>query len=88
MNLDLSVVRDEGELAKLVHEKADTGACGADHFCQRFLADMCRDGLRVTFLSEVCQKKEKAREPLLAGIEQLVDEVFFDAAVTGSTDAP
>jgi hypothetical protein len=27
MNLDLSVVRNEAELAKLVHEKADTGAC-------------------------------------------------------------
>jgi hypothetical protein len=27
MNLDLSVVRNEAELAKPVHEKADTGAC-------------------------------------------------------------
>jgi hypothetical protein len=60
MNLDLSVLRDEAELAKLVHEKADTGACGADHFCQRFLADMCRDGLRGTILSEICQKERRA----------------------------
>jgi len=69
VNLDLSVVGDEAKLAKFVHEEADAGACGADHFCQRFLADMCRDGLRGTFLSEICQKKEKTREPLLAGIE-------------------
>ena len=88
MNLDLPVIGNEAELAKLVHEKADAGACCTDHLRQRLLADMCRDRLWSAFLSEICQKKEEAREPLLAGIEQLVDEVFFDAAVTGSTDAP
>src|SRR6201986_2133966 len=69
MNLDLTVIGNEAELAKLVHEKADSGACGADHFRQGLLADMGRDRLWGTFLSEICKKQEKAREPLLAGIE-------------------
>jgi hypothetical protein len=69
MNLDLTVIGNKAELAKLVHEKADSGACGADHFRQGLLADMGRDRLRRAFLSEICQEKEKAREPLLAGIE-------------------
>ena len=51
-------------------------------FCECLLANLRRDGLRGAILSEICQKQEKAREPLLAGIEQLVDQVFFDAAVS------
>src|ERR1035438_6100253 len=31
MHLDAAVVGDEAELAKAIHEKADTGPCGADH---------------------------------------------------------
>ena len=81
MNLDLPVIGNEAELAKLVHEKTDAGACCTDHLRQRLLADMCCDGLWGAFLSEICQKKEQAREPLFAGIEQLVDQVFLDAAV-------
>src|ERR1700748_581121 len=46
MNLDLSVIGNEAELAKLVHEKADTGAGCPDHFCERLLADLRLDGLR------------------------------------------
>jgi hypothetical protein len=62
MNFDLPVIGYEAELAKLIHEKADTGTCCADHFRQRFLADVRRDGLWGTFLSEICQEKEKPRE--------------------------
>src|ERR1700758_160424 len=61
MNLNLAVIGNEAELAKLVHKKADTGARGSDHFCQGLLADMGRDRLRGTFLAEICQKQEKAR---------------------------
>ena len=82
MNLDLSVIGDEAELAKLVHEEADTGAGCADHLGKRLLTNLRRDGLWGAILSEICQKQEKAREPLLAGIEQLVYQIFFDAAVS------
>jgi hypothetical protein len=61
MNLDLALIGDEAELAKLVHEKADTGAGCADHFRQGLLADMGRDRLRGAFFSEICQKQEEAR---------------------------
>src|ERR1700745_641977 len=82
MNLDLAVVADEAELAKFVHEKADTGAGRPDHLCERLLADLRRDRLRGAILSKMAQKKKKTREPLLAGIEELVDQIFFDAAVS------
>ena len=37
VDLNTPVVADEAQLAKLVHEMADPGASGADHFRQRFL---------------------------------------------------
>jgi hypothetical protein len=69
MNLDLSVIGDEAELAKLVHEKADTGAGCPDHLGERLLANLRCDGLWGAIFSEICQKQEKTREPFLAGIE-------------------
>jgi hypothetical protein len=39
VNLDASVVFDKTELAKSIHEEADAGASGADHFRQGLLRD-------------------------------------------------
>ncbi len=69
MNLDLSVVGDETEFAKLVHEKADTGAGRPDHLGERFLTNLRRDGLWGAIFSEIGQKQQKTREPSLTGIE-------------------
>ena len=44
MNFDLPVIGYEAELAKLVHEKADTGAGCPDHLRQGLLADLFHDG--------------------------------------------
>ena len=88
MNLDLAVIANEAELAKLVHEKADPGAGCPDHLGERLLADLRRDRLRGAILSEICQEQQKTRKPLLAGIEELVDQVFFDAAVSTEKIAP
>ena len=40
VDLDMSVVADEAQLAKLVHEVADAGSRGADHLGQRLLTDV------------------------------------------------
>ena len=69
MNLDLAVIANEAELAKLVHEKADARTRGANHFCKSLLADVGHDGLWSAFFGKIRQKQEKAREPLLARIE-------------------
>src|ERR1700681_3993471 len=83
VDLDVSVVIDETKLAKLVHEKADTGSGGADHLRQCFLIDARTDRLRVAFLPEIGQQQEQARKPLLARIEQLVNQVLLDSDVPG-----
>jgi hypothetical protein len=53
VNLDMPVVADQAELAKLVHEMTDAGAGRTDHFGQRFLTDVRADWLRSAFLPEI-----------------------------------
>ena len=67
--LDMPVVADEAQLAKLVHEMADAGSSCADHLCQRFLTDMWIDRLRAAFFAEIREQQEQPREPPLARIE-------------------
>jgi hypothetical protein len=69
MNLDLSVVADEAELAEFVHEMADTGSGGADHLRQCFLTDVATDWLRDTFLAEISEQQKLVRKSPLARIE-------------------
>ena len=72
MDFYFPVVADEPQFAEFVHEETDAGSGGADHLGQCLLADTWIDWLRATFLSEMREQKEKARESLLARIKQLV----------------
>ena len=77
--MDAAVVGDEAKFAKFVHEEAHARTGRSDHLGERFLADFRDHRLRVAFLAEVRQQQEQPRKALLARIEQLVDEVRFDA---------
>ena len=52
VNLDAAVVFNEAELAKAVHEEADAGSGGADHFRQGLLSDLGDQCFRFTRLAE------------------------------------
>jgi hypothetical protein len=58
MDFYFSVVTDESQLAKFVHEKADTRSGRPDHICQRFLIDIRIDRLRATLFAKICQEKK------------------------------
>ena len=47
------------------------------------LADLRDHRFRFPFLAEIGQQQQKPRQALFARIEQLVDEIFFDANVAG-----
>src|ERR1700730_8086197 len=81
--LDMPVVADEAQLAKLVHEMADSGSGGADHLCQRFLTDVGTDRLRAAFLTEIGEQQKQPRKPPLKQIEQLINQDLLDPAVPG-----
>src|SRR6185437_3447392 len=69
MHLDLSVVADKSQLAKLVQEKARPGSSRSDHLRQGCLIDRSIDWRWLSTFSEIGQQKKKAREPFLARIE-------------------
>ena len=83
MDFQTSVVVDEAELAESVHEKADSRASGANDASQGFLADLWNDRLGCAFLPEVRQQQKHPCQPLLAGVEQLVNQIFFNLDVPG-----
>jgi hypothetical protein len=78
MHLQAAVVVNEAELPKLVHEETHPGPPRSDHFCQGFLTDPGHDRLMLPVFAEAGQQQENPRQPLLAGIEQLINQVLFD----------
>src|ERR1043166_1778372 len=66
VDFQASVIFDEAELAKLVHEHAYAGPRGSDHLGKRLLAYLPDDRLRLTLLTEVRHQEEHPRQTLLA----------------------
>src|SRR5450631_4525501 len=79
MNLDvMAVIADESQPSKTVHEETDARARGPDHLSQGFLADLGDKRFRLALIAIVRQQQQQPRQPPLAGIEQLLDEVGLD----------
>jgi hypothetical protein len=83
VDLEAAVVLDEAEFSEFVHEEIDAGAGGADHFGEHFLGNFGEHSLRFIFLAVAGEEQEGASEALLAGVEELVYQVLFDADVSG-----
>ena len=78
MHLYLTVVANEPELPKSVHEEAYAGTGGADHLRQGFLADLRDRGFGLAALAELSKEQKHPGEPLFAGVEKLVYQVFLN----------
>ena len=83
MNLQATVVLDESELPKLVHEETHPGPCGPDHLGEGFLTDPGHDEIVLALLAVAGQQQQNPRQPFLAGIEKLIDQVLFDPNIAG-----
>jgi len=79
MHANSSVVFDESQLAEAVHEEADSRSRGADHVGQSLLGDRRNQCLRLTRLAKFGHQQKNARQPLFAGIKELVDQVGLNA---------
>ena len=79
MDLDVPVVLDEAQPPELVHEHIDPGSGCPDHRGQHFLGDLGQDPVRRARLAVTSEQQQRPGQPLLAGVEELVDEVSFDA---------
>src|SRR5580704_16979114 len=81
VDLQVAVVFDEAQLPEFVHEETHARTRRADDFGQRLLTDPCRDRLRTTVLAKIRPQKKRACQPLFAGVEKLVHQIFLDPAV-------
>ena len=70
VDADLAVVFDEAQFSELVHEKIDPWACCADHLRQHLLRYFGKHLL-----------VGSARQPFLAGVKELVDQILLDSDV-------
>src|ERR1035438_2065065 len=64
-----------------VHEKAHPRTSGPNHLGQSLLADFGDHSLGHTFLAKMSEQKKDSSQPLFAGVEQLVDQIFFIADI-------
>src|ERR1022692_751277 len=74
-------VINEPQLSESVHEKAHPRTSSADHLGQTLLTDFRDDGLGHAFLAEMSEQKKDSRQPLFAGVEQLIDQILFIAHI-------
>jgi len=83
VNFQVAVVADESQLAKLVHEKADSGASDADQLRQRLLTHHRNYCLGHAFLAEICKQEKDPRQPFLARVEEVVHQILLNSNVAG-----
>jgi hypothetical protein len=81
VHLETTVVVDESQFPEPVHEEANSRARRADHLGEGFLTDLRDYSFRNAFLAEMSQQQQNARKSLFAGVEELVDQIFFVADV-------
>src|SRR5436190_5346893 len=79
VDLEIAVVVDEPEISELVHEEIDARARRPDHFGKGLLRDLRYSPFRSLLVAVPRQQQERPRQPLFTGVEQMIDEVGFDA---------
>jgi hypothetical protein len=79
--VDVTVVLNKAELPKLIEKETNARPRGADHFGQRFLTHLGNGRLRWCVFAEVGLQQENPGESLLAGIEELIHQIFLDSDV-------
>ena len=78
-----SVIINEAQFPKPVHEKANPRATCAHHLRQSFLTEFGDSNLRLSILAEASQQEQKASQSFLTGIEKLVNQIRFVPDIPG-----
>src|SRR5205085_8950230 len=80
VDLQAAVVLNEALLPELIHEVTHARAGRPHHLRQRALVN-AYDGVRsLGVLAEIRKLQQQTRQPLLAGMNELLGETVFDAA--------
>src|SRR3981189_2133225 len=81
VDLDFAIVFDETELSELVHEHIHSRASRTDHLRQGFLGHLLKYPLGLTFLIITREQQQSTRQPLLSGVEELVNQIRLNPDV-------
>ena len=79
--METAVVPNEAQFPEFIHEKIDPGARCPDHFRQsllRYFWELC---LRHVLLAILSEQQKSTGEPFLAGVKELIDQIFLDADI-------
>jgi hypothetical protein len=63
VDLDISVVLDEPEIAEFVHEEVDARTRRPDHLGKRFLRDLRYPSLRSSLIAVPREQQQRPRQP-------------------------
>src|SRR5260370_2115325 len=77
-----AAVLDEAQFSEFVHEQIDPRACCANHLRQHLLRNRGNSLLRLVLFAIARGQHQSARQPLLDGVKEMVDEVFLDSFVS------
>jgi hypothetical protein len=82
VDVDLAVVFDEAQFPEFVHEKIDPGPRCPNHLRQHHLRYFGEHLLRMALRAIAREQQQSTRQPFLAGVEELVDQILFDTTTT------
>src|SRR5712691_4236805 len=82
VDFQVAVVFNQAHFSELIHEKAHASTRCANHLRERFLADLWNNPLGLTFLAKLRENEKYPSQALLAGIEELIDQVCLYSDVT------
>ena len=66
VDFQVAVVINQAHFSEPIHEKAHARSRRADHFRERFLADLCNNRFGLTFLPKLREDEKKPSQALLS----------------------
>lgn len=83
IDFDSAAVFDKAEPSKFIHEKIHARTCRTNHFRKRLLGNVWEHAVWMLLFPIAGEQEQRARQALLARIEELIDQIFFYANVVG-----
>jgi hypothetical protein len=86
VNPDTAVVFNKSQLTEAIHEEADPGPRGTNHFRQSFLCDLRNHHIPLAGPAEFRHQQENPRQPLFTGVEKLIDKIGLASHAAGQQE--
>ena len=80
--MDRAFVLDKAQFPEFVHEEVDPRPRRANHLRQHLLRHFRKHLLGIARFAVAREQQQSARQPLLTGVEKLVDQILLDSDVS------